>query len=350
MSVDIDWAGFTTGEDGLQLAQSVQEFFDEKFRQIPLPRFLRDVRVQSFAFGAQSPTVELKDVSDPWAEFYHDSDEEDGSTMPVRDRTKRKSKTASTASPSKLSTFMPHETGYFQMPHSVGLSHSGTATPFSPSWPLAAHDIGWNTNQSALNLSHLGHSGLPWSTPSLPVPQRDVDVLSAASSSQTTSPMDVQTTVHVSYNGDVSLKLTAEILLDYPMPSFVGIPFELTITGLDFEGIALLAYFQASRSADAETAVDDSNNEVKFCFLDEETASLLLPAPSEPIQDKSTGSGEIKHKGLIKEIRVESEIGRQTDGRHGLKNVGKVEQFLVEQIRSIFEEELVFPSFYTFLV
>jgi distribution and morphology protein 12 len=47
---------------------------------------------------------------------------------------------------------------------------------------------------------------------------------------------------------------------------------------------------------------------------------------------------------------VESEIGRQEDGKQVLKNVGKVEKFVLEQVRKIFEEEFVFPSYWTFLV
>lgn len=54
--------------------------------------------------------------------------------------------------------------------------------------------------------------------------------------------------------------------------------------------------------------------------------------------------------GLLKEIRIESEIGRKGEGKQVLKNVGKVERFVLEQVRRIFEEEFVWPSFWTVLV
>jgi distribution and morphology protein 12 len=54
--------------------------------------------------------------------------------------------------------------------------------------------------------------------------------------------------------------------------------------------------------------------------------------------------------GLLENIRVESEIGGKGDGKQVLKNVGKVESFVLEQVRRIFEEEFVYPSFWTFLV
>jgi len=53
---------------------------------------------------------------------------------------------------------------------------------------------------------------------------------------------------------------------------------------------------------------------------------------------------------LLQQIRVESEIGRKENGKQVLKNVGKVERFILDQVRRIFEEEFVFPSSWTFLL
>ena len=54
--------------------------------------------------------------------------------------------------------------------------------------------------------------------------------------------------------------------------------------------------------------------------------------------------------GLLENIKVESEIGGQGSGKQVLKNVGKVESFVLEQVRRIFEDEFVYPSFWTFLI
>ena len=51
---------------------------------------------------------------------------------------------------------------------------------------------------------------------------------------------------------------------------------------------------------------------------------------------------------MLRDIRLESEIGER--GKGVLKNVGKVERFLLEQGRRIISEEFVFPSFYTFIL
>ena len=130
----------------------------------------------------------------------------------------------------------------------------------------------------------------------------------------------------ISYDGDVKLSLTAEILLDYPPPSFVGIPLQLHITGLRFDGIGIVAYIK---------------KKAHFCFLAPEDAEALVDGPA---------GAAGKAGGLIEEIRVESEIGQKDGGKQVLKNVGKIEKFILEQVRKIFEDEFVYPSFWTFLV
>jgi len=150
---------------------------------------------------------------------------------------------------------------------------------------------------------------------------------------------DIQAVFRIKYAGDIKLLLTADILLDYPMPSFVGIPVRLSITGLTFDGVGVLANIR---------------KRVHFCFLSPEDA--VAAVGGEENLDRGDGvntgasSSSAKLGGLLQEIRVESEIGQRESGKQSLKNVGKVERFVLEQVRRIFEEELVYPSFWTFLV
>lgn len=141
---------------------------------------------------------------------------------------------------------------------------------------------------------------------------------------------DLQTIFRVRYSGDVKLSLTAEILLDYPMPSFVGIPLKLNITGVSFDGVAVLAYIR---------------KRAHFCFLSPDDALAAIGA-----EDEQNGATGLKMGGLLQEIKVESEIGQRENGKQSLKNVGKVEKFVLEQVRRIFEDEFVYPSFWTFLI
>jgi distribution and morphology protein 12 len=153
---------------------------------------------------------------------------------------------------------------------------------------------------------------------------------------------DIQVVSHVKYSGDIKMSLTAEILLDYPMPSFVGIPLKLNITGLTFDGVAILAYIK---------------KRAHFCFLSPEDADALIGGESNldspPTASRVPGQQGTRRPrvgGLLEQIKVESEIGQKENGKQVLKNVGKVEKFVLEQVRRIFEDEFVYPSFWTFLV
>lgn len=158
------------------------------------------------------------------------------------------------------------------------------------------------------------------------------------------SPEDLQIVFHVSYSGDVRLTMTAEVFLDYPMPSFVGIPLTINITGLTFDGVGIVAYLK---------------RRANICFLAPEDADALVGAqavdlsspdetPVAPLTQEQTASRKVG--GLIEDIKIESEMGELEGGKQVLKNVGKIEKFLLEEIRRVFEDEFVYPSFWTFLV
>ena len=247
---------------------------------------------------------------------------------------------------------------YFNLPLSAGLSRAQT--------PLAAVASGTSLNQYINKTRHgtsqhrLGEAvhddGVDFpSRPSTATEEANGHArpstkgsgdIASPSQNAVPSPFDTQITLHISYTGSLSLILTAEISLDYPLPSLVGIPVKLSITGLSFDGVALLAYLHSKKA--------------NFCFLGEEDAQVLLEAEQSGLSGSEDGfvsasnagssSGIDKLGGLLKEMKIESEIGRMENGRQALKNVGKVERFVLEQVRRIFEEELVWPSWWTFLV
>jgi distribution and morphology protein 12 len=265
--------------------------------------------------------------------------------------------------------------GYFHLPHlplsSAGLSGTQTplaavsgGTPFSTGWqdhhaPPWEHHMR-NPPPRGPPLFHDGQDRSyadPSTRPS--TAQSDAEPsygLSRAGSLDGTdqppsnngqgepNPMDLQVVLRIQYSGSIRLSLTAEILLDYPMPSFVGIPLKLNITGLSFDGVALIAYLRKT---------------AHFCFLGQEDAEMLVnldtrdPESYEQRSKDQSAQSEGKQdrlRGLLREIRVESEIGQKEGGKQVLKNVGKVEKFVLDQVRRIFEDECVYPSFWTFLV
>jgi distribution and morphology protein 12 len=256
---------------------------------------------------------------------------------------------------------------YFHLPFGPGLS--GTTTPLAAVAGAHFHG-GWPDNRSTplapLNATHqpsVSSSSLtppstadPGSRPPSqhqhnPVESNSVDLdddrhvhsLGGSLGGEADAPVvhdqspnDIQVVTHVKYAGNMRLSLTAEILLDYPMPSFVGIPLQLNITGLRFDGVAILAYIK---------------KRAHVCFLSPEHAEAFAGGDAEPAD--GTGASESRQGrigGLLEEIKVESEIGQKEPGKQVLKNVGKVEKFILEQVRRIFEDEFVYPSYWTFLI
>ncbi|KAL8827903.1 MAG: hypothetical protein Q9191_002909 [Dirinaria sp. TL-2023a] len=416
MSIEIDWEGLSTGAEGSELAESIRSFIDDKFQQVHLPGFIRSVRVHSFHFGKECPVVELKDISDPLPEFYEDEDssEDDGGVAediepppePSRHSRAGAMKDGAThdafkrpalidtrlhghkpnvlASEHIATPLLPRSgtpgipggtsnLSYFHLPLSAGLSGSQTplaavagGSPFS-TWPDHHFPPPPLQSRSHSPQRNVELSADPSSRPSTSDSYRHA-LPSADSAGRTEpptqntarsepSPLDTQITLHITYTGSVSLTLTASLLLDYPMSSFASIPLKLSITGLSFDGVALLAYLR---------------KRAHFCFLGREDAEVLVGADGTGNIIGSSGDGGSARKenatggrrgvvnkgnidnnklgGLIREIRVESEIGKREGAKQSLKNVGKVEKFVVEQVRRIFEEEFVWPSWWTFLV
>ena len=136
------------------------------------------------------------------------------------------------------------------------------------------------------------------------------------------SPEDLQVVFHVTYSGDVRLSLTAEVFIDYPMPSFIGIPLKLKITGVTFNGVGIVAYIK---------------KRAHVCFLGPEDAEALVgggdagiaPLDADEDDDEQHSSTDRnprlsgKPGALLEDIRIESEMGETDSGKQVLKNVGQ---------------------------
>ncbi|KAF2766184.1 hypothetical protein EJ03DRAFT_338550 [Teratosphaeria nubilosa] len=369
MSVDIDWQTLTEGPDGAALAETIRAFVHERFQHVTLPKLIRSVKCHAFEFGTIPPQIVLKDICDPLPDFYEDDDNGDaieddnepvanlekvtehvrGPTVHTRDdgpprQSSKVDPLGHNESPSLARGATPgmlggtSNLGYFHMPLSAGLS--GTATPLAavagarfrngPAPPSEEH----HHAESFSSISPASSA----TDPSRPT-SRDASSYfdhrgaSAAVSdgSGTESPP--------AGDRDHELSLTAEVFLDYPMPSFVGIPLKLNITGLTFDGVGIMAYIK---------------KRAHLCFLAPEDADALVGGDGSVVcPDAGTtdtaDSRPSKVGGLLEDIKIESEMGETDSGKQVLKNMGKIEKFILEQVQRIFEDEFVYPSYWTFL-
>jgi hypothetical protein len=396
MSVDLDWSKLDEA-----LAEKVRDFLNERFRNVSLPSMLKSIEIVSFEFGSIPPTIEIQHITDPYPEFYEETYEEEGddgedgqvmdgeppeyasqyehTDMPHQipsspDRRPSRQRVTSYVD-AWAPPFFPQgvpvggRPGHFFPPffHATpGIMTSGIATPtwmpgtgLGPPYPLSRS----LASSSAIDAESV-HSPTSTHEPNTPEtttirslrPRSDtidttisspprisisspprvtaapppshllhtLDPFSRPTTSQSTIPdpqqisdTDIQIIARIHYEGNPRAQIQAELDFNYPSSSFISLPIRLTLTGVSFSGLALIASIR---------------NRVHFCLLEDE----------DDIEEDE------KWEHMLRDIHLESEIGER--GKGVLKNVGKVERFLLEQGRRIISEEFVFPSFYTFIL
>ncbi|CAO3646164.1 unnamed protein product [Cunninghamella echinulata] len=132
--------------------------------------------------------------------------------------------------------------------------------------------------------------------------------------------MDFQAHLLVSYKGDMSMTILTELRMNYPSMEFMSLPIQLCVRSVEFEATAVVAYIQ-------------SMNRVCVSMLEAEEEDIST------IRDKEMiGLGS-----LLRHVHIESIVGDEQ--KHVLKNVGKIERFIVDQLRRMLDDELVFPSY-----
>ncbi|EQL02297.1 phosphatidylinositol-4-phosphate 5-kinase fab1 [Ophiocordyceps sinensis CO18] len=146
-----------------------------------------------------------------------------------------------------------------------------------------------------------------------------------------------------------------------PLPRFIR---SVNVHGFDFGSIPpelelkditdpLPDFYEQDLDHDDDEDDDDETDDEYGA-----AANVVAAGPNPAARERqTTGSGRTGQRqrkgrfaGLLQEVKVESEIGERDGPKQSLKNVGKVERFVLEQVRRIFEEEFVYPSFWTFLV
>lgn len=158
---------------------------------------------------------------------------------------------------------------------------------------------------------------VPPSTPSSP-PARP-----AGLPEQRPNPLpSVQIHLHLQHAADISLTLLTSLQVNYPSQLFMSLPLKLVITGMTL-------------STDAVVAYSGAKHRMYVTLVDSEEQ----PSPAGQPVWASIGQR------ILPELHIESEIG--SADMHVLRNVGKVERFIVDVVRKTLVNELVFPNFQT---
>ncbi|CCC69787.1 hypothetical protein NCAS_0D02060 [Naumovozyma castellii] len=148
------------------------------------------------------------------------------------------------------------------------------------------------------------------------------------------SPSDTQFLIEVEYKGDLFVTMSGELVLNYPSQEFIKLPIKLAVTNIGFHSLCLVAYLAKQIFVSILCDVSDP-------ILDEQNSEPLLDpngtfmAPKKPFERIS----------IIRSMNIDTEIGQQYQGEGStLKNVGKLEQFLLEKFKDLLRKEIAWPS------
>ncbi|KAM0754801.1 hypothetical protein T439DRAFT_377227 [Meredithblackwellia eburnea MCA 4105] len=311
MSVELDWKVLDQA-----LTDSTVNFLTSALGSANKPNFIGDIHVSDFSFGDSQPSIQLLDVRDIFKEFLLvDDDDED------------------------------------QLLHQ----------------------------------------------------RAEQDSVQQASSSSSGAP-SLQLHLRVTYTGNMQVGLATSLLINYPSPAFMALPLKLQVTSLAFTGTFIVAY-EGDRRRVHISLLDprtedpiptttpspppttsplssslDHNHPTSTSTQQSTTNPQPTPTPTatstssashtttnsstSPFFPDSHNSIYISRPGLSSSTLpsrsrmsagsclltgavVESEVGQAE--KHVLKNVGKVEKFVLDVARSSLESELVFPNFQTIL-
>ncbi|GBB84933.1 hypothetical protein RclHR1_11500008 [Rhizophagus clarus] len=344
MSFDIFWDKLDN-----QVAQKVQDIINEHFRTSNnKPSFIGDIEISEFDFGTVPPLIEIIDVTDPFPEFYlpdntvvdvdikSDLTESGGNVSGIGNGIRSANggigvgiggRTRESVVNSEQRTF--HHNTSSSRSNSLNNNtnnNNNRSSQFTPTHitPITPSPSSSNVSDSSLDYlnyqrqqqrlrEQARNDGIPLHLREDYNHQIDDQIQYEPSNSEgeeVSLKQDTDAQIHISvlYKGNMKMVISTELYMNYPSLMFMSLPVRLTITGFEFSATAVVAYLR---------------NRINFCFLE--------PKDSE--------------ESLLKEVFIESEIGDKE--KQVLKNVGKLEKFIVDQLRKIIDEDFVFPSYHS---
>lgn len=360
MSLEINWNSLRP-----TLGKTFKDFLNTRLEDAALPSMLRNIEILSFSLGTIPPEIQIQDITDPFPEFYEDdsdceTDEDDTAVDhelvgTTGDGAQANSRSPMSTSPAQRRRSLGAEASSVpprghEHSRALELDDLETASTTSGPPPYESHQThrpmhsasGWegmslpffHSQFAASNTGIVSASGLStprprflgWSNPPQAFDQarspesRRPSMSSVRQGHNRTSsgqsepidkkgsPADTQLEVQLSYCGNVVVQLKVDLALNYPSAFFVTLPIEMTISEFQIDTTAVIAY------------------------IDKKVHFSLLEESDNP----------------IKAFKITSHIGDQ-DKVH-LTDVEKVEKFMLKEVQNMVEKELVFPSYYTFML
>ncbi|ODV83823.1 hypothetical protein CANARDRAFT_181755, partial [[Candida] arabinofermentans NRRL YB-2248] len=154
---------------------------------------------------------------------------------------------------------------------------------------------------------------------------------------------DLQLTVDLKFDSKIYIEVICNLLVNYPAPEFIKLPVRLKITDLYIHSLAIVAYLEKKLFI---SFLCDINDDEQLSGRADSVASTTSGL------DTRENSQRID---IIKNLRIEGEMGSYEPSNFSvnlanvsngsiLRNIGKIEKFLVSALRGMLISELAWPS------
>jgi distribution and morphology protein 12 len=236
-------------------------------------------------------------------------------------------------------------------------SRSSNAGGYFPAWQGATPSVGqrpaplqrsqsWRRSSASVHDQHRHPS-----TRAPTIDGRDAEEPSSSTTSAALPSLQLHLSLHWN-TSSIRITLATSLLINHPSPAFMSLPLSITITGLVLQAGGLLAF-----EVDQVTNVRRGH----FCLVVEEEEegeeqqeeqegeaeqgqASLPPLRMRPAATPSTGTGfgfdqqMTPGERILSNVTLETSVG-QAD-KHVLRNVAKVERFVVSLVRKAIGDEV----------
>lgn len=352
MSFDINWSQFASNPN---LNERIRLFIDEELHSITLPSFIDNLTVEAFSLGEKAPEITIRHIGDPFEEFYADENDNDEEAHPVPQSTPSlngygdddSSEDEQCLKPEKHSDLITKESSTVKP---LDASGSGQINSQPQTSRKGSDSVRYFSNYNMNNLG-LGPTELD-----LPASIFSHSAYRQQNGSMTRSKMserganDIQFMLEVDFQSNIVIELKINLLVNYPLAHFISLPIKLRITDLAIHSLAAVAYLKnkvfISILCDLNDSAADYFTSSQRTTMSRESGSSSQNTPAGGnFVDYSTGNTR-ERIDVIRSINIDSEIGEVES--NVLRNVGKVEKFLVEQLRGIIRDEICWPGWLCF--
>lgn len=383
MSLDINWDKLV--EDNT-LNEHIKSFLDRQFQSLSLPSYIDNLSVTAFNLGNTSPSISIRHIGDPFDEFYEEESQDD-EKRPIPTPQPPRSYYSDDSSDEENNAHDLSVLGEDPQLTSLSERFSGLRSPSPPRVASPPHPLNrartsldsislfignnvnylHNYNMNNVGLGNLNssaaHTGTdtptnifshnPYSTyrnnssSLLKAKDRPANAIPTKEKQSSKKDKDIQFIVEIDYHGDMHLEVTVNLLVNYPSTNFITLPIKLHVSDLVIHSIASIAYLNNSAFFSFLCDVNETNSDYFSHRSGTQSAEHQFTSTNGGnFVDYVTGPNTRERIDIIKKVRIESEIGEVES--NVLRNVGKVERFLVDQLRAIIRDEIAWPGWICF--